>query len=49
MRMTRQRKVLLEIINQAGTPLSAEEIMQQARQQARWQVQRQQANPQGQH
>ncbi len=33
MRMTRQRKVLLEIINQAGSPLSAEEIMQQARQQ----------------
>ncbi|NCA99481.1 MAG: transcriptional repressor [Clostridia bacterium] len=33
MRMTRQRKVLLEIINQAGTPLSAEEIMFQAHQQ----------------
>jgi Fe2+ or Zn2+ uptake regulation protein len=30
MRMTRQRKVLLEIINQAANPLSAEEIMQQA-------------------
>ncbi len=30
MRMTRQRKILLGIIDSAGTPLSAEEIMQHA-------------------